>query len=156
MATETEKAWLAGFLDGEGTIYIASTKRERSLFLRIRNTHLPTLNRIKEIFRVGYIGPHSGGQTRLGKKQVYEWYVNDNQARKVLEAVFPYLVTKKAQAEVGIAFQRHKSNRRKFKSLPRYEVEDDLKFREAIHLLNKGLIDSVELPAVTQRRLFDN
>ena len=157
MATETELAWLAGFIDGEGTIYITHGRDQQMLFLRIGNTHVPSLEKIKKICRVGYIGLHSGGRGRLGKREVYKWSVQANQALKVLQKVFPYLVTKKAQAEIAIAFQSHKNSRRKTgcKRLPRYEVEDDLKFREAIHLLNKGLKDSVELPAVTQRRLFE-
>lgn len=156
--TETEKAWLAGFIDGEGTIYISSSKKGRELALRVRNTHLPSLDRIKQICKIGHIGPHGGGPGRLGKRKGYEWYATNMQALKVLENVYPYLVTKRAQAEVAIAFQRHKHYRRKTgeQKLPRYEVEDDLKYREAIHQLNKGIEDSVELPAVTQRRLFGN
>lgn len=57
----------------------------------------------------------------LGKRQIMRWQLNERQAFTALEMCLPYFVTKKQQAEVGIAFQQLKD-----KNWSRKKVSDEV------------------------------
>lgn len=101
--TAPELAYLAGILDGEGTIggsmYWAPRSRHGSAVVRVRvfNTDLRLLNWIHE--RCGGV-VHAGGAPLGRAKQVYLWEIKRKPAAALLAAVAPYLVLKRRQAEL--------------------------------------------------------
>lgn len=87
--------WLAGFIDGEGCLFIVGNKRTRhALILAIANIHLPTLKAIQEIFG-GHIQALS---TRRGR-QIYEIRWHGKTALELIKQLEPHLITKRDQAQ---------------------------------------------------------
>ncbi len=101
--TVTEAAWLAGFMDGEGSILLISRNGGEGVHLRlnIANTHMPSLQYIETITGIGHIYAH---KTRVSPrhKEAYSWRCHAEGAEEVLRALQPYLVTKQAQCILGL------------------------------------------------------
>jgi len=103
----TDLAYSAGLFDGEGCIQIIKTKRgpNRRLqyylrcTLEMANEHLPRLLQV-----------HFGGHVRhrklpLPRQNQWEWVVASHAAADFLEVIYPYLILKKGEADVGLKFQ---------------------------------------------------
>ena len=95
--------WLAGFVDGDGSIMIAPSGRTYCVRLRIANVDKQVLEHIREETGLGII--YQMKHYRRARRVSYEWAVNSVQARRVLEAILPYLKIKKIQAELALEFQ---------------------------------------------------
>ncbi len=114
--TSTDWAWLAGFVDGEGSIYLRLEGRKRvkpyhHLRIQITNTRKDVLELIAFKF-----GGHVNTQGRIpnaGRKPVYRWNAAAKQAEIILKNLYPYLILKKDQAEIGIEFLKTKMRNRK-------------------------------------------
>lgn len=103
--TSEQLSYLAGIIDGEGSIAIEiqaqSIRHNRkcdyySLRLLVINTNLPLLN---------WIVDHFGGTIRSRKpvpnrRQCYRWNLFSHKANEVLTACEPYMIVKKAHVEV--------------------------------------------------------
>src|ERR1035437_3631008 len=113
--------WLAGFIDGEGCLSIHTRMRTgkskaRAVIqgrLSIANTHLPTLLAIKaewggKLSYKKYTSPSHQGYKGMNKtKQGYEllWY-NQADLMRVLEAIHPYIIVKKDQFDLFMAYYK--------------------------------------------------
>lgn len=96
----TEKAWLAGFIDGEGSIvyYMAGrNKSHKSWLISLGNTHLGSVEYCQKITGVGSV--------RLSKpakgthKAQWRWRVNpQREIAAIVRQILPYLVIKQEQA----------------------------------------------------------
>ena len=107
--TSEKLSYLAGIIDGEGSISIEiqsqSFRHNRkcdyySLRLLVINTNLPLLNWIQENF---------GGTIRARKpvpnrRQCYRWNLCSHNAAAVLAACEPYMIVKKAHVAVFLKF----------------------------------------------------
>jgi intein/homing endonuclease len=110
MASETEKAYLAGLIDGEGTIHIVlqrnKTKKIPEYFFSevyITNTKMEMLRWVQERF---------GGKIRFSRKNenrnwkpVYRIHYHGKDAMALLAEAGPYLVIKKEHALLLFAMQ---------------------------------------------------
>ena len=109
---KTDLAYLAGILDGEGSIQIRKRKDKGmrlgfcyQLVVNIANTNE---------WLVRWIHLNFGGLLYKNRipaahyKQVYQWSVSSNKAKFVLESLLPYLKIKKPQAEIALQFQSQK------------------------------------------------
>ena len=104
---DTEYAYIAGFIDGEGSIGLrtshSSDGRTPSYVarLRITNTNPDVLNWIHIATGIGLrtVKPNSNNNY-----QVYEWYVAGLQMKSLLEGILPFLKVKKLQAETLLKF----------------------------------------------------
>lgn len=105
-------AWLAGFMDGEGTIRISQGKSSKGLRkpnwqerMEVVNTHLETILEIQKVF-----GGHFWVCTAKKKKWKTAYRLKWTQAetRGLLQSLIPYLRTKRRQAELVLAFIEHK------------------------------------------------
>ena len=97
---ETDKAYIAGFLDGDGSLMLQLKKRSDSKRgIRFMTTicfyqdarHKETLYWIKEVLGIGYISNRNDGMTELrinGYKQIEE----------ILKDLLPYIRFKKLQS----------------------------------------------------------
>jgi hypothetical protein len=102
-------AYIAGFVDGEGTISIVTAKRRDRIghiyhrpLLSIHNTDRPILEWIKITLGVGMI--HASSIRGVGRKQVYKYAVHCSTAIQVAALLLPYLRVKRTQAEMLIKF----------------------------------------------------
>ena len=94
-------AYVAGILDGEGSISIRNQAPHHNFQIRIVvvNTFLPLLKNLQEQF-AGSI--YQRKPIGLSKKECYEWVSTGNQAEGILKQLLPYLLIKRKQAELAI------------------------------------------------------
>lgn len=105
MADETRHAWAAGFMDGEGSFCLlqaagnchSSTKR---CMIGASQNNPEPLQILADLY---------GGRVRKltpgGKRIFYQWQIaNAEMVREAVTRMLPYLVNKKAEAEVILAY----------------------------------------------------
>lgn len=105
--TKTEKAWLAGFLDGEGSIWIyrqvlKDTKRLRyTAGVVITNTDIKTLQWIhtKLLGGSGDLSYWKPSKGHLGKKTIAKLRFETTAGKIILKELLPYLRVKKEHAK---------------------------------------------------------
>lgn len=140
--TTHELAWLAGFIDGEGTIRVGKHISKRGYqqwdtVLSAANTHKPTLEWIQ-----GHLG---GGVYKVckspqGNRRVaWAWKIVGKQAVDAVGLLLPYLITKKKQAEVIIAFYKTRGFKRKtpFDRVPDNVTAERTKLAAELKELNR-------------------
>lgn len=102
--TNEEKAYMAGFIDGEGCIGIrngGSRKSIKIIRMHITNTNEEILRYIKD--KIGFGSIYCGvaeGQYNNRDKARYVYEVSQRQCYAVLKEVLPYLRIKRLQAEL--------------------------------------------------------
>ena len=116
MLTETEKAYLAGFFDGDGCVNIATRQGKQaatvSHYLQVifSQCDRPFLQRWCE--KVGMGSVHKNAPMRhpniTQTKDLWHWRLMDRQAEAMLRMMMPYLDIKKPQAEIAIRFMTTK------------------------------------------------
>jgi len=87
--------YMAGFLDGEGCFSVTDGSHR----VQVTNTHLPSLNNLKEKFG-GTVRKRSDADEK--RRAAYEWYVYGESAARCAKAVLPHLREKQAQAALMI------------------------------------------------------
>lgn len=98
MTEDQISTWIAGLLDGEGSIVLARDCKDGSFFnikVNISNTNMELLNTIKERLGYGFLSKVSNGAAR--------WSCNHDRARTILTRVFPYLIVKRRRAALALA-----------------------------------------------------
>ena len=100
-------SYLAGFFDGEGSVYIMKGKNSQgnpAFFLEISftNSNREVLEYAQSLFK-GKITESK--DPRPLKKMVYRLRIRSNQALDALKQMLPFLKVKKEQAKMGIKFQ---------------------------------------------------
>jgi hypothetical protein len=112
--TPTEWAYLAGIIDGEGSIQIVRyppkpryKTRIYQLGLYVTNTNRPLMDWIET--KLGGYRFHQSKRYagKGGRHQYWQWKASTRHAMAILKGVRPYLIGKAEQADVGIAFQEH-------------------------------------------------
>lgn len=101
-------AYVAGVIDGEGYIGVAKTKQTGSMrstryagVLIVGNTSRRLIQELVAVFGIGSISYRRGSER---KKGFFLWAIQSRNARDVLVRVRPYLVVKRAQADLVIEF----------------------------------------------------
>ena len=138
-------AYIAGLFDGEGSIYISlrnnrpkSRSPEYSLRVSFVNTNEEVVHLIKDNFGGSILSRFREPDKK--RKLTWDWAVSYIKAKDFLKAVYPYLIIKKKQAELGIKFQeqsvRIRNNRKRLtlKELTRREF-----YKKEISKLNQGV-----------------
>lgn len=106
----TEAAYLAGFVDGEGTVGIVKAKRKENRFgyrlqpyFTIPNTDVNVLVRIQEMCGNGRLVQQTN-PANPHHKPGYALRFSPNQIRHVLPQIRPYLIIKARQADYMFEF----------------------------------------------------
>ena len=104
MSHSEEKAWVAGFFEGEGCVLIT---KELVLRVTVTNTDVKLLTKLKELCG-GDIT--KGGVSRKGT-HVKRWRIANNKAYGFLRDILPYLVgNKKDEVELALQFEQLMNN----------------------------------------------
>lgn len=133
--------YLAGLLDGEGSVIATKTRgtgsHNDSIAMRvvITNTDLPLMEWL--ITEVG--GTFMAKQVgKAHHKQAYSWNLGGQNAAQFLVAVMPYLHIKKAQAQAGLRIAETVGARNRRLSPEIMEIREEA-YAE-IRLLNSGTV----------------
>lgn len=94
--SQTERAWLAGLFDGEGTVIQPRKDRPTSIRLAITNTSMPLLERVQEVTGTGSFV----AMKRYSPKHTscWIWQCHADNARSLLRQMLPWLIVKRAKA----------------------------------------------------------
>ena len=126
MLEEREKAliYLAGIIDGEGTIGIIKNKLSFYLIVEIGNTDKVLIDWLEDNFG-GAVCLDKRSNKNPNHKDLYLWRRINKKALSLLEEVVEYLLLKKPQAKIGIEFSHecHWNFRGRKKSFPIFNKE---------------------------------
>ncbi len=122
--TDINKAWMAGFIDGEGCLSIYKQIRKNRPspswrpFVTIANTHRGCLN----IFVENYGGhirfnseKRSNKKTGVKWSDSWSWYCPQSSILKLCNDLMPYFVIKKENAQILTTFITHVHNTKRKK-----------------------------------------
>lgn len=112
---ERDIIWLAGLIDGEGSIFVkrtAGTKNPiHSLDVEISMTDKPTIEKIHTMLGFGSFRPARRKKKLAHHKQAWKWVATSRDAEVVLNLITPYLMTKRDEAIMGLRFCELKRDR---------------------------------------------
>ena len=147
--SEIDWARLAAFIDGEGTVYINTEKPRKPnwspryfLSVMITNSDPRLMAWLKGTF-FSSVYLVKGGRSPLSRKPIMRWQANGQVAATVLRRCLPYFVMKKAQAEIGIAFESLKTSNRGRRKVSDAEIAAREQHRLGIQKLNSPAHHSV-------------
>lgn len=117
----TDAAYIAGIIDGEGSINISRHRNRKYTGARGGRLWAYQLGVAVEMYDKGpvrFIFEQTKlGQLKLAKKRkkcklpMWRWTVSGPQAQEVLEEIRPFLLAKGEQADLAIEFQSNKNGR---------------------------------------------
>lgn len=150
--SEADRAWLAGWLDGEGTI--SFVKRDRGpdhtpthdCRVFFTNTDREPMDYFAGISG-GRVYKHDDGQreNRYGSRTVYRWQMGTHDGALLLRELFPHLRTKRKQASLIWTLYttlRHKNGHAR---TPEPVITRRAEIAEMVRRLNAG--EDVSLPS---------
>ena len=147
--TVSELAYTAGIVDGEGSIGIRKRRNNRGVVyhvvtLEVSNTDPALIVWLHKRYG-GTVNQHR--QQMANSKVLFRWIVSAVKAGSILQVLLPYLVIKKAQAEVAILM------RQAICPLGTNRITQDMRdkrealYRRMRHLNKRGVGQPVELVA---------
>ena len=95
--------YMAGFIDGEGSIILTNRNNKAGVRLAVVNTNHDILLWLAEVTGVGAVCVHQAEAKH--NKAGWMWNINSEAAESVLIQILPYLHIKRAQAELAIETQ---------------------------------------------------
>lgn len=95
--TETQRAYIAGIIDGEGTITLTIKQKggTRHLAVTVSGTESALMNYLPKIIGAGRITNKK--VYKLNHSQAYTYSIYSRQAIDLLNQIYPYLLTYKAK-----------------------------------------------------------
>lgn len=107
--TVAQIAYLAGIVDGEGSIYIGNFSCNKKTGVPYYQTNIQVTNTDKALidWLVEIFGGLFSTRTRKqmdnkSRKQVYTWTASGDRVTHLCELILPYLIIKKRQCEIMI------------------------------------------------------
>lgn len=139
---DKELIYLAGFLDGEGSIMIGRQikPKQKSPYFNLRitivNTNEKVMNWIQNITR-GTIVNRRINHPKW--KKIITWRIRERKAENLLKILLPYLIVKKQQAKLGLKFQnfRHSLPNNGYRGRTKRELKQLYRYYNKMKSLNK-------------------
>lgn len=103
MITELDKAYAAGFFDGEGSVFISPPRSNRGFTVEVSigQKSRPVLD---------WIAANWGGKvTKMSRKDAFIWRTSSKTAGVFLSDIAPYLQVKRRPVELALQLQATKS-----------------------------------------------
>lgn len=98
---ETDKAYIAGIIDGEGSIWMNKQVRGYGLILTVNMTSKKTVNHLAKLWNTKL---HTRGIPKGGRKPIWTVRLSGSQTKELLLQVLPYLIDKRLRAELALEF----------------------------------------------------
>ena len=137
--SDTEAAYLAGLIDGDGCFVINvrqikgrySPSYQCALIIDVCQPEL--LEELRELTGIGVVRP---SRPQIGNRRAaFAWIIYSQACEDLIRRIYPYLRLKRERADVALALRATKRKH------PRRLTEDELAQREALkqrmHVLNK-------------------
>lgn len=106
--TATQAAYMAGLVDGEGTIMLYRRRQYAALRLVVSNTNAAVLDWCATTMGVGDVQwKHRGNEKHRAAGM---WSANSDAAEGIIAQMLPYLVIKRQQAELALDFRQRIRN----------------------------------------------
>lgn len=107
---ETQKAYVAGIIDGEGSIMLQSFHKNQhpSPCISVASTTIELLNYLKEIIGCGVIVKKKNYNIEKHQDS-YTFYVRYNNAIKLLLEIEPYLVIENKKKRAKLIIEKYKA-----------------------------------------------
>lgn len=144
MTKETDLAWAAGFIDGEGYLGISSHKNTKgttsySGVVSVCQNKIEPLLFLQRILG-GAVAKHKQcNNVRNCQPYIYTWTTYSWKAQVALEALLPYLVLKKQQAQIVSGWQSNKMNcRGGRRQIPSAELHERILVFNLLRELNRS------------------
>ena len=138
--TEAELAYFAGIIDGEGS-FVLHKHRSGYRFacqIQIGNTDVRLMEWIYNRFG-GSVNPER--RSNLKHKPVYRWVCQADTLDILVGALLPYLVVKREQAEVILAYRRTLPpvirTRRSTNDVPEHVKAERMRLHSSLAVLNR-------------------
>lgn len=108
--TETEKAYIAGIIDGEGSIMLQKfhSNEHPSPCISIASTTKELLEWIINIIKVGNIVNKKNYNSKK-HKNCYSYVIKRDNAIKLLKEVYPYLIIESKKRRAELIITKYKS-----------------------------------------------
>lgn len=144
--SEVEAAWLAGFIDGEGSIQIKwqRSKRDRHMTSSVASISVSQAEpRTEVLFWLqdkfgGSIASHRSTERNPKHNEAFRWSVTGAAAVKVATEILPYLKLKKRHAEILLAHQatKHSNHIGGRRGIPRdaVRISEEIQAVRAAHI----------------------
>lgn len=150
--SETDRAWLAGWLDGEGTISFVERDRgpnhtpTHDVRVFFTNTDRAPMDYFSTMTS-GHVYQHENGkrENRFGDKPCYRWQMGTHDAALLLRELYPYLRTKRRQAALVWTLYTTLRHRNGHARTPAVVVERRREIASMVRTLNDG--GDVTLPS---------
>jgi hypothetical protein len=147
VSDDTDLAYAAGLIDGEGSIaitrYKARPKRQEGYRV---NVQIGMCDAVAPMWMQLKFGGTCKGYDRLEitHRRVYRWQLADSRAVELLALLLPYLKTKRVQAEIALEYQRVKMENRKnyIHRKPLVFLEAEAILAGRVSKLNQGLTEA--------------
>lgn len=160
-ATEAQKGWLAGIIDGEGCLSMRVYRRKKgtwrsSVFVRIDNTNKDIIEEASHIMKLMQIPHHVCLRSRtVSDKPVYQITIQGLlRCSNILPKIKPYLVGKRKQLDLLLSFINRRVNHNKLYAVGKtYYTQEDINDIQEIRKLNKrglGVLNDYTLPPVNE------
>ena len=143
MVTDFHVGWLAGIVDGEGTIGIAKSTQNKARLVRYFPSIKVSATSEEMLLEVSRVASHlleanlkmvPGNYGKGNLKRKFHWGCYARRAVQIVEAIYPHLTVKRQQAEIVMQFYR----------TPKYakvDADEDIyrkELRRKIQTLNGG------------------
>jgi len=143
MANETDYAYAAGIIDGDGCIGIYKNKAKSCIsgYRYCLSIRVGMSDQLVPLWlKLTFGGSLSSGcNLGWGNLTMHKWALGSNQALDFLKQVLPYLKTKAKHAELAVQFQEKKRANRwsRRKPIPTAVLEAEAILASNIHSLNR-------------------
>lgn len=153
--TIAQLAYLAGIIDGEGSIYIGNFSANKKTGAKYYQTNIEVTNTDENL--IDWLVTHIGGRKytysknqtpKNSRKQVFRWIVNGDLVTQLCSLLFPYIVIKKQQCEIMLKMRKTfehtsmKKGKQGIQNLPLHILEEREKYfhqMQSLHCRNYNL-----------------
>ena len=98
-------SYLAGFLDGEGSIYVCLVRRSKGINISVRvSISQSKRDEVLLLYKKNFGGSLTNAMVGKGKKKKIHFFYVASQviAHNLIKILFPYLIMKRKQAELAL------------------------------------------------------
>lgn len=142
--SEAQKAYIAGFIDGEGCIHIRKYKQGNGNIryearLNACQQNPAPLKFIQKLYGGSVHSRNSAFHQKRGDKPISQYSIGQATSINIIKDIFPYLIVKKKHAKVALIFHRFLKEHSNNGSQSSARLLNNLeKFKLLMNSINKG------------------